>query len=321
MFSSKDSKDYPKKDNRYKRKISKLLALKKNNIIDAQNLAHSSKPHKSPPKSPTTKAKQTVDSQKKYNHSYKHQSVPITQNHDQENICFEILGFEQQSTLQIIGGYANKHHITLSCPPDNHYEIIAQGNHSHLESFFQELQALFGEKLLKGDLVAFFIQKLIRESLTICVAESCTGGVLSAMLTSVNGASQVYKGGITAYSIESKKNILKIQDSILQESGVYSEACVRAMARSAMQLFNADIAIATSGLTTKDTSANNFLKLPAGYVFSCILCKSKLPIVISQNYLSTPPLTSTHTAIPSRLFIQQQASLWAIRLALNALNV
>ncbi|RDU60582.1 CinA family protein [Helicobacter sp. MIT 14-3879] len=257
-------------------------------------------------------------------------------------ISFEILGFEQQSAIQIISNYAAKHHIVLhtskqycveqfnqdSSLLSNDYEIIAQGNNKNLESFFQDIAQLFGERLLKGNLAHFLIQKLTQESLTLCLAESCTGGVLSTLITGIDGASKVYKGGITAYSIESKREILQVRDSILCEFGVYSEECVKAMARGVLRLFNADIAIATSGLATDDLSANNFLKLPAGNVFTCVLRQSKLPIVISQNYLS-PDYLINHSKADSknlsphtqqRSFIQQQASLWAIRLALHALN-
>ncbi|STQ86181.1 CinA family protein [Helicobacter muridarum] len=285
-------------------------------------------------------------------------------------VSFEILGFEQQSTIQILTSQASKFNVSLSCSRDNDYEIVAIGSGVDLELFFQELQSLFGERLLHGDLAHFLIHKLTQKSLTICVSESCTGGVLSSLLTSVQGASNAYKGGIVAYSIESKKQILGVQDFVFKDFGVYSEECVKAMAKGAMDIFGADIAIATSGLASEDTSGHNFLNLPIGYVFTCVLCKSMLPVVISQNYLSKDALdsytpsfnlerlygfknyqnpqdfsdfrekdsniresnhlkpnlqnpiqqNSSSTLISSRIFIQQEASLFALRLVLNTIS-
>ena len=285
-------------------------------------------------------------------------------------VSFEILGFEQQSLIQILTSQASKFNVSLSCSRNNDYEIVAIGSGADLELFFQELQSLFGERLLHGDLAHFLIHKLTQKSLTICLSESCTGGMSSSLLTSIQGASNVYKGGVVAYSIESKKQILGVQDFVFKDFGVYSEECVKAMARGAIDIFGADIAIATSGLASEDTSGHNFLNFPIGHVFTCVLCKSMLPIVISQNYLSKNALNSyapsfnlerlyefknsqnpqdfsdfmeedsniresnhlkpnlqnpiqqipSPIPISSRVFIQQEASMFALRLVLNTLS-
>ena len=252
-----------------------------------------------------------------------------------DEIYFEILGFEQSSTIQIVSNYAKECNVELRLDnstlshanfmqqDDNktstlsqEYGIIASGLIQNLETFFNILESLFAEKMIKGNIAEFVIQKLQQNKQNICIAESCTGGVLSSMITAVNGASSVFKGGITTYSIQSKQQILGVKDSIIKEHGVYSEACVRAMARGVLDLFQADIAIATSGLATKDTSANNFLNLPAGMVFTCVLIRDRLPISISHNYLS-----HSHNIAPkdSRIFVQKEASLNSLRLLLNVL--
>lgn len=253
-----------------------------------------------------------------------------------DEVYFEILGFEQSSAMQIVLHYAKECNVELKlCDSmlsnSNHtqqsdinsevlsqrYGIIASGLTQNLEKFFSILESLFTGRLIKGNIAAFVIQKLQQNKQSICIAESCTGGVLGSMITAVNGASSIFKGGIIAYSIQSKQQILNVKDSIIREHSVYSEACVRAMARGVLDLFQADIAIATSGLATKDTSSNNFLHLPVGTVFTCVLIRDRLPISISHNYLSNYQHV---TCKDSRIFVQQEASLQALRLLLEMLS-
>ena len=66
------------------------------------------------------------------------------------------------------------------------------------------------------------INKLINKRLTISVAESCTGGMLSSILTSVSGSSKVFKFGLVVYSNKSKINILNISKNIIKKYGTVS---------------------------------------------------------------------------------------------------
>ena len=67
------------------------------------------------------------------------------------------------------------------------------------------------------------IKLLIRKKIKISVAESCTGGLLSSSITSVAGASKIFKGGIVAYSDEIKQNLLSVPKSFLDTHGAVSE--------------------------------------------------------------------------------------------------
>lgn len=82
----------------------------------------------------------------------------------------------------------------------------------------------------------------------LCIAESCTGGYLAHRITSIAGASDYLKSGIVAYRNEVKQNLLNVSKETLDLHGAVSEECVREMARGAIQLFNSDYAIATSGV-------------------------------------------------------------------------
>ena len=67
------------------------------------------------------------------------------------------------------------------------------------------------------------VNRLIKKKLTISTAESCTGGLLSSFITSINGSSKVFDLGLIAYSNQSKINILKIPKKIIKRFGAVSK--------------------------------------------------------------------------------------------------
>ncbi|MBW6534059.1 MAG: competence/damage-inducible protein A [Mariniphaga sp.] len=89
---------------------------------------------------------------------------------------------------------------------------------------------------------------LVEKGQSLAVAESCTGGYISHLITSVPGSSGWYKGGITAYSNEIKQNLLSVSAESLKKYGAVSEHVVREMAAGAREKLNTDFAVATSGI-------------------------------------------------------------------------
>jgi len=89
---------------------------------------------------------------------------------------------------------------------------------------------------------------LIEKSITISAAESCTGGNISHLITSIPGSSSYFKGSVIAYSNEIKEKILGVNISILNTYGAVSKQTVEAMAIGVRQIFNTDYAVATSGI-------------------------------------------------------------------------
>lgn len=83
---------------------------------------------------------------------------------------------------------------------------------------------------------------------TLATAESCTGGFLSHLITSVAGSSAYFKGSIVSYANEIKQQELEVSDEILKEHGAVSEACVLHMANNIRTKFNTTYGIATSGI-------------------------------------------------------------------------
>ena len=93
------------------------------------------------------------------------------------------------------------------------------------------------------------IGSLLRErNATLCTAESCTGGKVSQMITSVAGSSDYYKGSLVAYNNDIKTGILNVPENYLVQFGAVSRETVTAMAEKARELFSTDFALATSGI-------------------------------------------------------------------------
>lgn len=89
---------------------------------------------------------------------------------------------------------------------------------------------------------------LLEKGQTLAVAESCTGGYISHLITSVSGSSGWYKGGVTAYSNEIKQSLLGVSAESLEKNGAVSVQVIREMAEGARNRLNADFAVATSGI-------------------------------------------------------------------------
>ncbi len=92
------------------------------------------------------------------------------------------------------------------------------------------------------------VHRLFKERhLTLSVAESCTGGLVSHYLTSLPGASEFFEAGLVTYSYEAKRRILDIPAGELEKYGAISEETARKMAEQARTLTGTDYGLATTG--------------------------------------------------------------------------
>ncbi|HEY6825221.1 MAG TPA: competence/damage-inducible protein A [Gemmatimonadaceae bacterium] len=98
------------------------------------------------------------------------------------------------------------------------------------------------------DLAAKVLDLCRSRRLTVGVAESCTGGLLGARLTSISGSSDVLLGGVIAYDNDVKRRRLGVEDRALREHGAVSEEVVRQMARGAREVTGARIGLSITGI-------------------------------------------------------------------------
>ena len=134
-------------------------------------------------------------------------------------------GTEHESVSNLINDQVNKL-----------YKIIPEFIYGENE---ESLEMVIG-KLLKA------------KNNTVCTAESCTGGEIAHMLTSVPGSSAYYKGSVVAYANSIKSQLLGVQEDIIEKNGAVNENVVQEMAIGARDLLKTDYAVATSGIAGPD---------------------------------------------------------------------
>ena len=91
------------------------------------------------------------------------------------------------------------------------------------------------------------MHRLCNRHMTIATAESCTGGMLAALLTDIEGAGHGFDRGFVTYTKDSKTELLGIEPSLLEQNEAVSEVVARAMAEGALKRSQADIAIGVTG--------------------------------------------------------------------------
>ena len=123
----------------------------------------------------------------------------------------------------------------------------------------EELQECMG-RLLKN------------EKASLSIAESCTGGYISHLITSIPGCSDYFKGSVVSYANEIKINELGIDENILKQFGAVSQENAEAMAQGIRNRFNTDYALATTGIAGPDGGS---AEKPVGTCWFAVASKNK----------------------------------------------
>ena len=105
---------------------------------------------------------------------------------------------------------------------------------------------------------------LVRQGLTLAVAESCTGGALGAALVARAGASAFFRGGVQSYSNAAKVQLLGVDEALISEHGAVSEAVAKAMAKGVREKFGADFGVSITGIAGPDGGSED---KPVGTVY------------------------------------------------------
>lgn len=121
-------------------------------------------------------------------------------------------------------------------------------------------------------------QILVQQNLTVSTAESCTGGTIAQMLTSIAGSSHYFLGGLVSYSNEAKIELLGVDRENIKKHGAVSEEVVRQMAEGSREKFHSDYAMATSGIAGPD---GGMPEKPVGYTWIAVAGPEK---TIAMNF-------------------------------------
>lgn len=108
---------------------------------------------------------------------------------------------------------------------------------------------------------------------TLAIAESCTGGFISHLVTSVPGSSAYFTGAVISYDNKIKTGLLGVKSSTLKKHGAVSAECVGEMAKSIRKKFDTNYALATSGIAGPTGAVKG---KPVGTVFIALATQNKL---------------------------------------------
>jgi nicotinamide-nucleotide amidase len=136
-----------------------------------------------------------------------------------------------------------------------------------IEEVEKEIRKRLGDFIYgEGDITLeeVVVKLLIEKGITIAIAESCTGGMISARIVNVPGVSKVFKEGIIAYSNESKVKRLNISEETLKKYGAVSKECALEMARNVAMISGADIGLSSTGIAGPEGGTSD---KPVGLVY------------------------------------------------------
>ena len=122
---------------------------------------------------------------------------------------------------------------------------------SDVESEILKLQKIVPEAIFGYDtetMSEVIGRQLVLQNKKLAVAESCTGGYISHLITSVSGSSEYYNGSVTSYSNEMKEQLLGVSRDNLEKHGAVSEQVAREMVEGVKRVMKADYAVATTGI-------------------------------------------------------------------------
>lgn len=198
--------------------------------------------------------------------------------------------------------------------PEIEVKILAEGQDQESARALAESVAARAREILsdvayggKDDTYPRYVAGLLqRAGVKVALAESCTGGLVTKLLTDQAGSSAYVLGGAVTYANSAKTRLLGVSEELLARQGAVSEPVVRAMAESALRELDADLAVAISGIAGPDGGTAD---KPVGTVWFA-LARKRGP---TQAYVEVFPGT--------REGIRMLSAYYALRLFARALTV
>ena len=127
------------------------------------------------------------------------------------------------------------------------------------------------------------VSVLTKAGKAVSTAESCTGGWVAKSITDIAGSSAVFQYGIVSYSNGAKESILGVKNQTLEEHGAVSKPVVEEMAKGALRLSGADIAVALSGVAGPDGGTD---EKPVGMVWFAWAVRDGAKVLVDTHCAS-----------------------------------
>ena len=161
--------------------------------------------------------------------------------------------------------------LRLSASGDNMQELTIQ-----TEKEIEKIRLILGDHILSENdeqIEEIVARMLTGNHQTIATAESCTGGNIARLLTSISGSSAFFKGSVIAYSNKVKEDLLQVNSADIRQYGAVSKQVVMQMAANVRMLLDTDYGIATSGIAGP---TGGTLDKPVGTIWIAVATKTKI---------------------------------------------
>lgn len=235
----------------------------------------------------------------------------LTVGEGESNIAQRIEVFENSLPAHIKLAYLpslGQVRLRLTGSPDNSGTVTPNGEtlYALLDEKMAELKALLPDLVfgIEDDSLESVLGKMLLERrLQFGTAESCTGGYIAHMITSVPGSSDYFPGSIVSYSYEMKTKLLGVRPDTLIKFGAVSEETVREMAAGALKTLHADVALAVSGIAGPGGGTD---EKPVGTVWMAVGDRERIVArkhVFGRDRLKNIQLTGVHGLNMVRQFL------------------
>ncbi len=200
----------------------------------------------------------------------------------------------------------------LAAPGEVQLHLAARGEpalaEARLAAMEKDFRDVLGDRIFGQDSeeLAAVVGRLLRESrLTIALAESCTGGLASAMLTDVPGSSEYFLGAVVSYANSAKEDVLGVKVDTLRSHGAVSAESAAEMAKGARERFGADLALAITGIAGPDGGSP---EKPVGTVFLALSRRAGAEFAKQRLFVGNRSVIRRATAIHALELLRRHLS-------------
>ncbi len=213
----------------------------------------------------------------------------------------------EEQVRDLIHQYTNPTIATYAKTGEVHIRVTAKAEtegdaRKLLKPVVRELKYRFGKNIYTTDedkeLEDIIVDLLKEQNLSITTVESCTGGLLSGRLVNVPGVSDIFKQGFVTYSNKAKRKLLGVKKDTLSVNGAVSEKTAKEMAKGAMMMTGADVALSVTGIAGPDGGS---AEKPVGLVY--IACNLKGKTTVRELHLSGSRKKIRESAVSAALVL------------------